>query len=931
MLKLRFECGKPVGRRMHLRPQQQRGAFADRTLLMLAGAVAFAGIQGGKHPAAQLVIQEHLRLMIGHFVDLIDQRLDGAPVFIQLEIQQLLQDAPDRLQLTIDQRHVVLSDNDRCSIHRGRCDLCRFMGAAELAEVGKDAFAVSGFPCAVEQILTGAHMRFQACAGRQDDLIQRMAAVPDGCRGLQGGLRKPRNGIGDAGDHARIANGDRFCWLMRQADDALFGTISRLLGDARSEERRMAALDIIKQLADEGTRKALIDRCIPLVTGYDQPNAKEKTLLDSLLAKFGTSARTEEALFTEADVYQPVIEDTPLSVQALQTYMRYFPASEVADMLDGRKKGFVERILQHKGDKLSPVQADLDSLQACYARYAEDLVKDSNGEDALLCNLMMLPVEQGRIVLQESWDAWYAEQVQAPERLMRLHILLCAGADNGAARVIKAAFGKACQQGKLPQQAGTLVHMRQIIAHLMEEHVPAEDRKLLASALLRWLAQCVPDEQLWCEMKGLFGIPLSPLLNDTRLSALLIKLDHRDEAHLRTNFPAGMLLARRFRQAWQKHSSHMVQREDGTVMFSGNGYAGVTTYRSCIEWSLRSGILPDLYHLLHAGYHGLISREGLYAWLMTDGFPRDASRIFGALADGGQQFTSRYAYNYYGGTRFREDCLNRYLGKSKPETDEDAARLKYAADIWAPLLRRIIEVEITRGDTATAYSAFVPGLQRIGGAKNFIAILSALGKDKFARGTFYLSDANGRTESLCRMLSVCVPAPEDTADGLRALVRQYKISDKRLIEAALYSPEWIELVEDAIALPGFRSAAYYFIARMNEECDGIRAARIARFTPLAVEELQNGTFDIGWFRSAWTEVGESAFDMIYDAAKYIISGAKHARARKYADAALGRMETAAAEAEISPNANKNPDPLSIDEWANGGWFRKAYLYDRTYG
>lgn len=330
LLKLRFECGKPVGRRMHLRPQQQRCAFADRTLLMLAvdqtgdrmqqcvnaltparsgmevdaeppdlrvvpctkcvagrpgprqpcgiagkaefrrcgaehqrvgktadlilqiqqdpligmplsggadllligrigggagsrqtrqgltglfkqaGAVAFAGIQGGKHPAAQLVIQEHLRLMIGHLVDLIDQRLDGAPVFIQLEIQQLLQDASDRLQLTIDQRHVILSDNDRCSIHRGRCDLCRFMGAAELAEVGKDAFAVSGFPCAVEQILTGAHMRFQACAGRQDDLIQRMTAVPDGCLGLHGGLRKPRNGIGDAGDHARIANGDRF-------------------------------------------------------------------------------------------------------------------------------------------------------------------------------------------------------------------------------------------------------------------------------------------------------------------------------------------------------------------------------------------------------------------------------------------------------------------------------------------------------------------------------------------------------------------------------------------------------------------------------------------------------------------------------------------------------------------------------------------------
>lgn len=33
----------------------------------------------------------------------------------------------------------------------------------------------------------------------------------------------------------------------------------------------------------------------------------------------------------------------------------------------------------------------------------------------------------------------------------------------------------------------------------------------------------------------------------------------------------------------------------------------------------------------------------------------------------------------------------------------------------------------------------------------------------------------------------------------------------------------------------------------------------------------------------------------------------------------------------SPNQNKNPAPLSINEWKTGGWFRKAYLYDRTYG
>ena len=186
-----------------------------------------------------------------------------------------------------------------------------------------------------------------------------------------------------------------------------------------------------------------------------------------------------------------------------------------------------------------------------------------------------------------------------------------------------------------------------------------------------------------------------------------------------------------------------------------------------------------------------------------------------------------------------------------------------------------------------------------------MAILSALGKDKLLRSYYFGAQGHGRTESLCTMLGVCVPAKTDTADDLRRLMKKHKISEKRLIEAALYSPEWIELVGETIGLPGFRSAAYYFMAHMNEDFDDVRKARIARFTPLSIEELQNGAFDIGWFRSAHEEVGEKYFDLIYDAAKYITSGAKHARARKYADAVLGRLELTTTRDEIVAKRNKD--------------------------
>lgn len=79
------------------------------------------------------------------------------------------------------------------------------------------------------------------------------------------------------------------------------------------------------------------------------------------------------------------------------------------------------------------------------------------------------------------------------------------------------------------------------------------------------------------------------------------------------------------------------------------------------------------------------------------------------------------------------------------------------------------------------------------------------------------------------------------------------------------------------------------MAHMNERFDDKKKAMIARYTPLSPEELNNGAFDLNWFEEAYSLLGKERFDRLYDAAKYISDGSKHARARKYADAALGRV------------------------------------------
>lgn len=92
---------------------------------------------------------------------------------------------------------------------------------------------------------------------------------------------------------------------------------------------------------------------------------------------------------------------------------------------------------------------------------------------------------------------------------------------------------------------------------------------------------------------------------------------------------------------------------------------------------------------------------------------------------------------------------------------------------------------------------------------------------------------------------------------------------------------------------------------MNEQFDEQKKAIIARFTPLTDDELNMGAFDMDWFRSAYEQLGEKDFELIYDAAKYISDGSKHTRARKFADAALGKLRVSETEAEVKEKRNKD--------------------------
>ena len=244
----------------------------------------------------------------------------------------------------------------------------------------------------------------------------------------------------------------------------------------------------------------------------------------------------------------------------------------------------------------------------------------------------------------------------------------------------------------------------------------------------------------------------------------------------------------------------------------------------------------------------------------------------------------------------------------KRTIDKQSRFYQLCAEVYSRLTDLILDVELKRGDTPTVFSEAVSRISRIEGIPRLMEILRALGSDPLDRNTYYsYTGGMSKKECLSHLLKVCYPieGEKETAADLKKAVKQNKISADRLIEVAMYAPQWLDLVEETLGIEGLKSGCYYFMAHMNERFDDRKKAVIARYTPLSPEELNNGCFDTNWFFEVYEKLGEKNFAKLYKAAKYIADGSKHTRARKYADAASGKVDRDELEEAIKDKRNKD--------------------------
>ncbi len=222
------------------------------------------------------------------------------------------------------------------------------------------------------------------------------------------------------------------------------------------------------------------------------------------------------------------------------------------------------------------------------------------------------------------------------------------------------------------------------------------------------------------------------------------------------------------------------------------------------------------------------------------------------------------------------------------------------------VVQRILEIELKRGELETDVTIPAMGIEYYEGIEYFVGILAALDKETFVRGYIYTyGDQFSKKEVLSYLLKKCYPKQEDNEQRLAELLRSVTISEKRILEAAMYAPQWIEIVAKYLEWDGLRSAAWYFHAHINETFSAEKETIVAHYSPVTPEEFNDGAFDIQWFKTAYSELGEERFSILYDCAKYISGGANHRRSQLFADAVLGKLQLDSLKKSVQEKRNKD--------------------------
>lgn len=633
--------------------------------------------------------------------------------------------------------------------------------------------------------------------------------------------------------------------LEKQTDEALAKSIQVLLGD-KKEEVRLGGLDLLMRLKKDEKRQKLFKDCKVYAEEMKNTSDKENVILAELTGN------------SQAD-----------SVLGLKGYGLYNPD---APFNLPQYKGDSKMICKFFHRKKKEMYALLDKLEELYAKNAHLEYKNYYGEECLLGNSFAAvagaydnnekrdPLE--RYPFPELWRDFYEKHIKDFATLVNLKIFV-KGIERGAYErgrmewfrsMAEKIYGKDYLDTDIKKykHGGFLVR---VLENLYSSYKEKEENQKILQEL----------------SASMFAVFISEPVEMSRHEVV----NNESKQYYYAADVAWFSEFTAIAKGWRTN-------EDFDKMFVMCGNVNQFYGKNVCNLSFLNYV--------KAYTRDLISMDNVY----------QAAFDFIGLPN---TFTQMGNVVNYNGNQVQK--IQHYI-----DTDgefEENKVFQNALEVYWNIVEMILKVELNRSEMPTEFSYTVNRISKVRGMQCFIDILTALGKDTLERSVYYSYYGNNNDKRTClsHLLSVSEPLEGEDGKLLKKLLKGKNITDKRLVEAAMYNSAWIDCIEEYLGWPGFKSGIYYFTAHMNERFSDKTEAIIAKYTPLTAEELNDGAFDLNWFLECSKKLGEKRFQMLYDSAKYISDSNKHTRARKYADAVLEKISPEELEEKISDKRNKD--------------------------
>lgn len=253
----------------------------------------------------------------------------------------------------------------------------------------------------------------------------------------------------------------------------------------------------------------------------------------------------------------------------------------------------------------------------------------------------------------------------------------------------------------------------------------------------------------------------------------------------------------------------------------------------------------------------------------------------------GPRETPRQGY-YYAGGNFRD--LYELTGTKPHAKLEVPTAVRTLVD---RCVSRIIDIELTRGDTPTPATMPALALRSSGDMAVLLRLLSAAERDTLVRT--HAADSQSRAAVFSHLIRITYPGADDTPAAFAAAVKTAKFDRDRLIELAVFAPQWARHVEATLKWDSLTDAVWWLRAHTKGRDwqieQGLRErweAEVRQRTPLSADDLLDGAVDVSWFNRVYQTLGKTKWAAIDDSAKFASGGGGHKRAQLFASAMLGQ-------------------------------------------